>query len=59
MMVFHGSLIHGQYIFSISGVDDFFGSKKLVNFLPGEREKSFSVIARVDNIPEVCLETHY
>lgn len=58
-MVFHGNLIHGQCAFSISGVDDFFGSKKLVNFLPGEREKSFSVIARVDNIPEVCLETLY
>ena len=52
-------VFHGQCAFSISGVDDFFGSKKLVNFLPGEREKSFSVIARVDNIPEVCLETLY
>lgn len=58
-MVFQGNLIHGQCVFSISGVDDFFGSKKLVNFLPGEREKSFSVIARVDNIPEVCFETLY
>lgn len=58
-MVIHGNLIHGQCVFSISGVDDFFGSKKLVNFLPGEREKSFSVIARVDNIPEVCLGTLY
>lgn len=58
-MVFHGNLIHGQCVFFISGVDDFFGSKKLVNFMPGEREKSFSVIARVDNIPEVCLETLY
>ncbi|PFX17387.1 G-protein coupled receptor 98 [Stylophora pistillata] len=36
-----------------SGADDFSGSVKLVRFLPGEREKSFAVIAKTDNVPEI------
>ena len=32
---------------------DFFGESKAVKFQPGEREKTFPVVALDDNIPEV------
>ena len=32
---------------------DFFGESKAVKFQPGEREKTFPVVALNDNIPEV------